>query len=116
MKLYVGEETYIISDEARDSLLWQFWNEGLLQYEKLDPALKLAVGLWARKQLFDLEKKSKDKAFRPSRGKDPVIHLAQIIMGALKLGVEDVEIHLEADDNHSISSIGWQQQSKGASR
>lgn len=108
MKIILDDKTFVLSPELENELIGKFYNEAISKYKEIDAQIRLGLQIYARKKIYDLEKKSGRADLRPGRGEDPVLHLAGIIMSGVKEGLNGVTLDIKTSDGHTISACAWQ--------
>jgi hypothetical protein len=106
MIIQIDGQEYVVPVEERILLLKQFQALALSEWSKLDETWRILAKPIAREILRKMEEsvrrqhgKEASLLLRPAKGKDPVLHLTEILLGVFQEGMKHVSLSIQTDSD-----------------
>lgn len=109
------EYEYTITEEVTKQLIEFLLEKMYTMYEKTPNTLQMAVTMFVRNELLNLEKKypEKKESFRPAKREDPVKHVLHLAKGVFAEVLKEVKVHVKANGNSEIYTVEFENPGEG---
>ena len=112
MIIQIDGQDYAVPTEEQILLLKQFQALALSEWSKLEETWRILAKPIAREILRKMEEsirrrhgKDASLILRPPKGKDPVLHLTEILLGVFQEGMKHVTLSIQTD-GHTVADLG----------